>query len=544
MRSLLLYGLNDYSFLTKDNRSRKINVFLLYISTLLKDHNCFSISIDSRDSFFSIDHLKQQIKSNNIDTIIIEASKNNVRSIIRLTSLIDCKKTILVSQNEDLSSFLKERDKIWNYVYDERFSFQINARSFFADFDVEIGNNDLKIDYLNNISNLNKKSISINIGSGCNRKCSFCPIANSPVDYRPFENVFAEINDLVNNSNVRHFHIENHSFTCNMNYVRLFCEELIKRFSAVDYTWSCFIIPENLENNLDVLDLMQKSKLSRLEIGFENRNETILSDLNITDSYQITCAIISKSLELRIPSIAINYIVGSYTESIETLNETRNSMLEFVDMSNGICDINISYYTPMKLSEYDRFCECIQDRIDIAIIPQNLKEGDLIVWKQETVNEITFCREQVIHKLGIDVLYKHLLLSSKNVITQLTTDFLLHSNLNQLFIQKKAKKFLFFSWEMQDDYEKYATYLPFWPYEREGKLFFKYPRFLNSNLKEGVISLPEDIFNILKSGIMIRDAVEQIKKLNYPGLETKEEIYDLFGQLENMQVMFYTKPLN
>lgn len=114
---------------------------------------------------------------------------------------------------------------------------------------------------------------------GCPYHCAFCLWPQSMYGhkqrFRSLDNVFAEINDLVNKYNVRELNIDDGTFTTKKERVLEFCERMIKaRFNII---WTCNGRVDNLDD--EMLKEMKKAGCKMIRLGVESGSQEVLDKI-------------------------------------------------------------------------------------------------------------------------------------------------------------------------------------------------------------------------------------------------------------------------
>jgi hypothetical protein len=262
MRYLIIDNINDYSSnkSTERNKSDCIaSMIESYINNIIGNE---AELLDASEN----DFIFNSSKYNNFQVFIFRVNEDNLSSIFRINSSISQKIVFFFSVNENLDKYFpKELNKFYfNFNEREKIDCNLTKINKLLDIDTDKKNNidsikKCSIDYAN-------KSMNVTVGSGCNRTCSFCSISKTDVELYKLESVVSEIKENLENG-IKYFHINNHSFTSDLEYVEEFCNLIIKECEDISYKWSCFIVPENVTNNIDILSLLKKAKLDRIEIG-------------------------------------------------------------------------------------------------------------------------------------------------------------------------------------------------------------------------------------------------------------------------------------
>jgi radical SAM superfamily enzyme YgiQ (UPF0313 family) len=178
-------------------------------------------------------------------------------------------------------------------------------------------------------------------GRGCPYRCDFCctpQIFPGKRMLRPVEDVVSEIIALRDEMGVNNINLRDETFTPHKEYVRAFCEEMIKRKANV--SWRAFANIGNV--NRELLQLMSDAGCHMLFYGieasdsetlkmrrknFSNRTDRIAEDIRATQSVGIY--------------VRAGFIVGHETD-------TRESFIHHEAYLKELCpdELYISFLTP------------------------------------------------------------------------------------------------------------------------------------------------------------------------------------------------------
>lgn len=165
----------------------------------------------------------------------------------------------------------------------------------------------------------NSGVINIQTQRGCPCKCCYCTyplIEGSSPRYRSAEQVVSELIESKNRGNDYFFFVDS-VFNTNSNHVISICEEIISR--EVNITWSCFLKPSNLSEEMMVL--MARAGLKHIEFGSDSFCDSVLHEYNKDFTFE---EIYNASEWARIQNI--NYahflITGGPGETEESLQQS------------------------------------------------------------------------------------------------------------------------------------------------------------------------------------------------------------------------------
>jgi anaerobic magnesium-protoporphyrin IX monomethyl ester cyclase len=167
------------------------------------------------------------------------------------------------------------------------------------------------------------KVAPIIVSRGCPYQCTFCAaftITGRKMRVRSVEKVLEEVKYLYEVHGIEEFHIEDDNFTFSKEYVKRFCEGLIRE--KIDIVWSC---PNGVRiNSLDkeTVCLMEKSGCYSLALGIESGSDNILRMVNKS----LSTTKIKEKLELIKSNTKIKltgfFLIGLPGETVSDIIET------------------------------------------------------------------------------------------------------------------------------------------------------------------------------------------------------------------------------
>ncbi len=523
----------DFSDLNDNTRDYISNpIFLMYASAIQKsNHKVYYIN--GNDNELTRTKLLDIIGSEQIKTIIFLANSDNISSIEHLSlSYLNDKEieVILCSINENLNKYSrKQSDKLKYILFNENLSIKNNLLFFLKSLGLTLnldGKEECVIDY-SIVKNYYSKNAIINIGTGCKAQCSFCNIANSTLNYTSIETLIKEITYLLQNG-IKFFHVVNHSFSCDRKFIENFCTQLNEIKEDFDFAWSCYIIPSFFIKNIDLLPLMAKSNLKKIEIGCESGNELLLKTLNLQHTLEDIENIISSAIDQNIFIFTAHFIIGSPKENKETLNDTKEFILKLLDLTNGICDIQTHCFFPMN----NKNDEITNRKGDFILGSDFLTIETLNKLRKDLYIDIKMKREKLKNKISFQKQHELYLIEKKyNITSQIGRDYFSKTRNYSLFAQKETIKHASYSWEIPNNYSDYSliyNFGTFVPLER-----------LNDDYSNFHIVLE----NYIRCGYSVDYITETVRK-ETNGSITKETIYSMIKELESQLGLYYIKYLN
>lgn len=164
------------------------------------------------------------------------------------------------------------------------------------------------------------------------------------VRYRSVENVFDEIEELVNVYGAKDLKFFDDTFTLNQKRVFAMCDEFKKR--RLDLTWTCCTRTNTVSR--DVLRAMKEAGCWEIECGLESMDEYVLEKLQKLTTVEDNLRAVKLMHEAGI-KVRAQYIVGTPFDTLEAMNKTLN---EAIKMNTHIAHFN--KFTPYPGSELYR----------------------------------------------------------------------------------------------------------------------------------------------------------------------------------------------
>jgi len=154
---------------------------------------------------------------------------------------------------------------------------------------------------------------------GCPRNCTFCDTSAFGVSYRcrSVENVFDEIEELINNYGMKDLKFFDDTFTVIPNRVYEICDEFKKRH--IDIPWCCLTRTNMVTKRL--LIRMKKAGCWQILFGLESMNQNILTDLRKGTTVEQNIKAVKWAHEAGL-SVRADFLFGTPNDSIEGMIKT------------------------------------------------------------------------------------------------------------------------------------------------------------------------------------------------------------------------------
>jgi len=116
-------------------------------------------------------------------------------------------------------------------------------------------------------------STSIMFSRGCSSNCVFCcspKLYNRKVRFRAVESIVEEINQIIQDYDIRQFRIQDDTFTLNLSYLK----KLTDKLKPLGIYYRCSTRADRI--NKDVIDMLYESGCREIGMGVEAADDTVL----------------------------------------------------------------------------------------------------------------------------------------------------------------------------------------------------------------------------------------------------------------------------
>ena len=196
------------------------------------------------------------------------------------------------------------------------------------------------------------------------------------------------------------------------------CNHLIEKYKG-EIKWFCEARVDILTRNIEILPIMKKAGLIRVQLGGESGSQKILDLYNKNIKIEELLLVIDAIYKSGIPSAYINFIIGGAKETLDSFNETIELSKKILDIAPGCAEIGCSLFspysgTPMRLNP-DHFGLKLIDtdllRGPDGHIPfvetENLDQYKILQLKSLFEHEIRNHQLSIIKKMSKNDIIKH-----------------------------------------------------------------------------------------------------------------------------------------
>lgn len=185
-------------------------------------------------------------------------------------------------------------------------------------------------------------------GRGCMGKCAFCfegGKEHSNLRVRNINSCLDEVDYLVETFGVKYINFVDDTFILNRKRTEEFCYRMIDKYDG-KVKWYCEARADILSKNIDILPLLKRAGLVKIQLGGESGCQDILDIYKKEVTIEEIEFATKKITEAGIAYIYINFIIGGAFETETTFNKTLNFAKKLMHMSPGHVEIDSSVFTP------------------------------------------------------------------------------------------------------------------------------------------------------------------------------------------------------
>ncbi len=208
-------------------------------------------------------------------------------------------------------------------------------------------------------SEFSNRQINIMTGRGCAFSCSFCYEGHNTktVRFRSVENVLSEVEQRLEQEGEKKSHFicfNDDTFTIDPCRVLKICEGLRRLRKQYDFTWFCEAHVKTLIKRPDILPVMIKSGLVRLQLGLESGVQRVLDAYRKQVTLEEILTVVKLCAEHELPMLFCNVICGGAFETQETVEETERFVKKLMESAPGILAVSTMIFIPFPHTPMSR----------------------------------------------------------------------------------------------------------------------------------------------------------------------------------------------
>lgn len=185
-------------------------------------------------------------------------------------------------------------------------------------------------------------------GRGCMGKCAFCfegGVEHSNLRVRNIYSCLDEVDYLVETFGVKYINFVDDTFILNRKRTEVFCNKMIEKYDG-KIKWYCEARADILSKNIDILPLLKRAGLVKIQLGGESGCQEILDAYNKGVTLEDIEFVTKKIAEAGITYLYINFIIGGAFETETTFNKTLNFAKKLMRIAPGLVEVDSSVFTP------------------------------------------------------------------------------------------------------------------------------------------------------------------------------------------------------
>lgn len=192
------------------------------------------------------------------------------------------------------------------------------------------------------------EKVALITSRGCGFKCAFCfESSQRTIRYHSVTRVINEIKMLLDKYDAQYITFSDDALTTNLTRLEEICKAIIANFQPFEQLiWYCEGRVDSLSKRPDLVNLMRRAGMARIQIGSESGCQKII------DSYgkNITIEQIKSAVKLLhiagVQSIYTNFILGGPFESNEAFQKTVELMRCLFELAPGRFECSCNFLSP------------------------------------------------------------------------------------------------------------------------------------------------------------------------------------------------------
>lgn len=185
-------------------------------------------------------------------------------------------------------------------------------------------------------------------GRGCMGRCAFCyegSREHTNLRVRSIDSCLEEIDYLIETYGVKYINIVDDTFILNRARTEEFCNKMIDRYQG-HVKWYCEARADLLSRNIDILPLLKRAGLVKIQLGGESGCQEILDAYKKRVTIEQLEFVTQKIAEAGIPYTYVNFIIGGAFETASTFERTLNFAKKLMRIAPGHVEVSSSVFTP------------------------------------------------------------------------------------------------------------------------------------------------------------------------------------------------------
>ena len=162
---------------------------------------------------------------------------------------------------------------------------------------------------------------------------------------RSVESVIQEIDYIVAQLKRPFISFLDDTFIIDRKRTARICNHMIEQYGG-KIAWFCEARVDILIKNIELIPLMKRAGLKRVQLGGESGVQQILDAYKKGMQVQDLLLVVQKLYEGGIDNVYVNFIVGGAHETLETFNSTLELALKILETAPGCAEVGCSLLTP------------------------------------------------------------------------------------------------------------------------------------------------------------------------------------------------------
>lgn len=396
---------------------------------------------------------------------------------------------------------------------------------------------------------------------GCPFKCTFCyeGVHGNRYRFHSPEYFCEEIFKTVEKYKLSFVQIVDDTLTANYQATEEICKRFINYFDngGRHFAWFCEARANNFSNNEELLKLMVDAGLIVMQIGIESGDNNILKAYNKGITTEQIEGAVKNAYKVKLPAIGGNIIIGGPFETRSTIKKSIEFAKHLIELAPGCFGAVCGFLVPLPGTEIAKNPEKYKIKIldrefakqytmwePLIELPELKKEEIRELW-DEFKAETTKKMFEVLPKIPPWLIEKHyqMVINLSTSSQWYETVYQRCTGLDAYFKYKVKPRFKRLA-EIPDDF--IMDYYPLRPilginYDKNNSIILPITNSTNEILTD---NLEKEVYEYSCGKIPIKDLIRRIKPAFFPDVENeiiwKKHVKPIYEKLEqSFHIVFY-----
>lgn len=228
-------------------------------------------------------------------------------------------------------------------------------------------------------------------GRGCPYSCAFCQegATKYKARFRSVGNILGELEAAMDRDpEINYLAFTDDTFTLSLDRVRQICSGLDRIRRKREFHWYCEAHVQTLDRWPEMLEIMVRSGLVRLQIGVESASPKVLNACRKKITPAMILRVVKRAVQAGVRQIFTCFLTGAPFESPEITEKNRRFVERLLRAAPGIIEISMSPVMPYPGTEISRCPE----KFDLKILDPS---GQTVISDFPVTESVRMDREEI-----------------------------------------------------------------------------------------------------------------------------------------------------